>query len=237
MASISVRAFDFQDKVIRATGDGQFSVYDVLVAFGICLNLKRAQEVYSRIGTANPEVPAKCGYLKFPGKGQRETPVASEEAMYGILMLCPGHRGAEFRSWAANILANPDSAADLAIAKYKRQGKSDQWIRTRLESKIGRKAFTDTLKEHGVNGQGYALCTDAHNKAIIGMTAADYKKQHGVKSVRDSLPTPLIGATILLEEGSMHKIKKDNAQGNRECLNACEAQAEKMKAFLKDFIE
>lgn len=236
MSSISVRAFDFEDHVIRSTGDGRFSVYDVLVAFGVC-DKPNCQKVFKRINDGNPEVNPLWINLKFPGKGQRETPVANEEAMYQILMLCPGKRGAEFRAWAANILANPDSAADLAIAKYKRQGKSDQWIRTRLESKIGRRAFTDALKEHGVHGIGYALCTDAHNQAILGMSAAEYKEMHDVKSVRDSLDTPLIGATILLEEGSMHKIRKDNAQGNSECLKVCKTQANKMKAFLKDFIE
>jgi len=102
---------DFEGMAIRVTEDGRFSVYDVLVAFLKPTNRKGSagesinpRQVYKSLSDRNPEVVHFVDNLKFPGRGQRDTPVANEEGIYQILMLCPGKRGAEFRSWAAKIV-------------------------------------------------------------------------------------------------------------------------------------
>ena len=132
MSNLSVFAGEFDGTAIRVTEDGLFSVFDVLVAFGVADKKQNAQVVHNRIVASNSEVSTFCSNFKFPGRGQRETPVANEEGIYQILMLCPGKRGAEFRGWAAKIVrerreeeSNPELAytrgRQRAIATWKRQ--------------------------------------------------------------------------------------------------------------------
>ena len=90
MTNLSVFAGDYEGQSIRVTEDGRFSIYDVLVAFGITdkahaqETLKRAQDKYS-------EVVQSCSYFKFPGRGQRETPVADWGICEQILMILGKH--------------------------------------------------------------------------------------------------------------------------------------------------
>ena len=118
MSNLSV--FDFQGQAVRSTGDGRFSVYDVLVAFGCYPNTDTSRITFKRMIIEHSEVRSFCSDFKFPGRGQRETPVAAEEGMYQILMLCPGKRGAEFRAWAAKLVKErieEEQSGDLAYSR------------------------------------------------------------------------------------------------------------------------
>ena len=232
MSNLSVFAAEFEGSSIRATQDGRFSVYDVLVAFGVSKDHKRAQEVLKRISDKHFEVSAFCGNFKFPGRGQRETPITDEEGMYQILMLCPGQRGAEFRKWAAGILADPNKAMSLAVRKYLNQGKSPEWIHGRLEGILTRKQFTDILKEHGVTGLGYAACTDAINVGLFGKPAKELKEERGVIRTRDGLDEVEVAALGLTEALARKSIKNQQATGNSRCLDICQNSAAKVRKAL-----
>lgn len=58
-------------------------------------------------------------------------------------------------------------ARERAEKQYLKRGKTQDWVKTRLKGIDDRHGFTDTLKEHGVHGIGYAQCTDAINKPLI----------------------------------------------------------------------
>ena len=81
---------------------------------------KNPKQVWLRLTESHPEVVGKCDNLKFPGSGQRETPVAKDkEAAYYILGLLPGAVGRRYREHAAKVftqfLENPGQlAADIA---------------------------------------------------------------------------------------------------------------------------
>jgi hypothetical protein len=179
--------------------------------------------------TGNSEVTTFCSNFKFPGRGQRDTPVATEEGIYQILMLCPGQRGAEFRAWAAGILADPDKALTHAVSKYKRQGRSDNWIKARLDGKLNRRHFTDTLKDHGVEGIGYAKCSDAINVPILGAPAKQIQQVRGVVHTRDGLDDVELAAISLAEAVARRSIDQENRWGNSQCEEACGDAARKVK--------
>lgn len=71
----------FQDSEIRVTEDGRYSVYDVIKFCG-CTGERK---VWERLVERFPEVVTFCHKYKFPGKGQRETPVASREGILQII--------------------------------------------------------------------------------------------------------------------------------------------------------
>lgn len=73
------------DGSIRVTAAGQPSIFDMIKVLG---GQKAPHKCWERIAQANPEVVSKCQNLKFPGPGQRETPVArTKEDAYYILGL------------------------------------------------------------------------------------------------------------------------------------------------------
>jgi prophage antirepressor-like protein len=229
MNSLAVFEFDYSGSTVRSTEDRRFSVYDVLVAFGVADKPSNAKNVYDRLAASNLELTTICSKFKFPGRGQRDTPVATEEGIYQILMLCPGQRGAEFRAWAAGILADPDKALIHAVSKYKRQGRSDNWIKARLDGKLNRRHFTDTLKEHGVEGIGYAKCSDAINVPILGAPAKQIQQARGVVHTRDGLDDVELAAISLAEAVARRSIDQENRWGNSQCEEACGDAARKVK--------
>ena len=234
MNSLSFFTHDFGDHEIRVVGDGRFSVYDVLVAFQVT-DKAHAAETLNRIADKYSEVRDFCVNFKFPGRGQRETPVTDEEGMYQILMLCPGKRGAEFRKWAAGIIADPDKALDHAVRKYKRMGWSDQRIKARLEGKVARYRLTDTLKDHGVTHPfEYARCTDAVNVGLFGQTAKQLKASRHVKSTRDGLDDVEVAALTLAELKSGRTIEQFQAWGANQCEEICSDVAQKIRQALED---
>ena len=229
MNDLTIFEFNYGGSTVRSTDDRRFSVYDVLVAFGVADKPSNAKNVYDRLAASNLELTTICSKFKFPGRGQRDTPVATEEGIYQILMLCPGQRGAEFRSWAAGILTDPDKALTQAVGKYKRQGRSDNWIKARLDGKLNRQHFTDTLKDHGVEGIGYARCSDAINVPILGAPAKQIRQAQGVVHTRDALTDVQLAAISLAEAVARQSINEENRWGNSQCEEACGDAARKVK--------
>lgn len=229
---------DFEGMAIRVTEDGRFSVYDVLVAFGVC-DKPHCQQTLNRITGDYPEVNPKIVNLKFPGRGQRDTPVANEESIYQILMLCPGKRGAEFRSWAAKIVrerreeeSNGELAytrgRDRAIRVWKRQGYTDQHIAVRIKGIEARYQFTDTLQAHGVD-KSYeyaAIYLELH-----GQTAKELKAEMGLSqrdSFRDHCSMVATAAHMMAEVLATEDIEGNNLQGFRQCRDATQKAASRV---------
>lgn len=244
MSNLPVFAGEFDGTAIRVTEDGRFSVFDVLVAFGTADKKQNAKNVLDRLCSQYSEVSTFCSNFKFPGRGQRETPVATEEGIYQILMLCPGKRGAEFRGWAAQIVrerreeeSNPELAYSRgrarAIAAWKRQGKTDQEIQSRIEGIEVRHSFTDVLKAHGVaQPWQYAKITNAIYEELYGQTAAELKQSMGLtkgESLRDKFPRSHGIANSLAEALSSEKIEDNNLQGFKQCHEATQDAAARVK--------
>jgi hypothetical protein len=83
---------------IRVTNDGRFSVFDTIRVVG---GKKDPYNTWIRLCEGFPEVLTKCQDLKFPGRGQKETPVADTEGIFYIIGLLPGAAGHTYRETAA----------------------------------------------------------------------------------------------------------------------------------------
>ena len=125
-------------------------------------------------------------------------------------------------------IKNPSLSIDKAIANYQKQGKSLQWIQSRTDGQIMRHAFTDTLKSHGVAGNGYAICTNAIYRPIFSCTASNLRKIRSVTSsgnLRDNMSTVELMTVGLSEALASEGIERKDAYGNIQCANISEIAA------------
>ena len=107
MASMS--AFSALDEEalwqIRKTAENppRVSVYDVIGAM-TGLSSNNCSNVLRRLCDEFPEGAAGCSHFKFPGQGQRNTPVADARGIVEIIMLLPGRAAARFRKASADVV-------------------------------------------------------------------------------------------------------------------------------------
>ena len=88
---------------IRTTEKCDVSVIDVVMGVTGKTNNESA-EAFRRLCEAYPEVGKKVPHFKFPGRGQRETPIANLATMVEIIMLLPGSTAAAVRVEASKLL-------------------------------------------------------------------------------------------------------------------------------------
>ena len=110
---------DFGDDV-RFTPDGRISVYD---GIAYTTGHKNPRQVWNELSARLPEVVQKTDNFQFPGRGQRETPVATLQVFLEILITLPGRIAAEVREKAVRTLIrvmNGDpSLVDEIISRMK----------------------------------------------------------------------------------------------------------------------
>lgn len=83
---------------IRVTSDSRFSVFDTIEVVG---GKKNPRDAWDDLQLIHPEVVGKTDNFQFPGRGQRNTPVANTENIFYIIGLLPGAVGRAYREDAA----------------------------------------------------------------------------------------------------------------------------------------
>jgi hypothetical protein len=90
---------------IRKTAETppRVSVIDVIRAI-TGLSASNCHNVLQRVIESFPEVSRICSKFKFPGRGQRETPVADARGIAEIIMVLPGRAAKVFRHQTASVI-------------------------------------------------------------------------------------------------------------------------------------
>lgn len=106
---------------------------------------------------------------------------------------------------------DPDKAIEAAIAEYKRQGKSDDWINARIFGKLKRATFTAALKSAiaDITQEHYRLATDDIYLGLWQRTARNLKAEMGLHpkaNLRDHQPLPALHFQALAEDGCARKL-------------------------------
>ena len=130
---------------------------------------------------------------------------------------------------------NPDLIADRYISTYKKRGKSTEWIKQRLDGKLSRNAFTETLARHQVTGKGYGKCTNAIYKPLFGGDAIVIREKYGIekgKNIRDNLSQVQLVAIQFSETLASDDIEKNNRTGNAQCENASRKASDAVRQAL-----
>ena len=90
---------------IRKTAEDppKISILDVISTI-TGLETNGSSVVYTRLKEDFPEVATKSSHFKFPGRGQRDTPVTDAHGITEIVMLLLGKAAAHVRRQAATVL-------------------------------------------------------------------------------------------------------------------------------------
>lgn len=115
-----------------------------------------------------------------------------------------------------------DEIADRATPEQQ------EWLARRTAGKVARNQLTSTLAAHGVHGKGFADCTNAIYKPILGGKKSDICAQRGLPArtnVRDVMDLEQLTRTALAEIVARKRIARNNARGNATCAHECHVAA------------
>ncbi|MBK5722383.1 KilA-N domain-containing protein [Dysgonomonas sp. Marseille-P4677] len=121
---------------------------------------------------------------------------------------------------------NPDLIGERYINAYRKRGKSDKWIKARLDGKIKRKEFTACLANHGVESPlGFKKCTNAIYEPLYGEGGTslirEKKNLPDTAKIRDNMSELELSAVDFAETLARHNIEGKEIKGEKRCEAEC----------------
>jgi DNA-damage-inducible protein D len=122
---------------------------------------------------------------------------------------------------------NPAIAIKRAIVDYQLQGRSTEWIDSRLRTILSRKELTDEWQKRGIKeGFEYGLLTDVISKHTFGKTTKEYRDHKNLSknhSLRDNMSDIELILTMLGETSTRKIAQVKDAQGLEQNKEAAKA--------------
>lgn len=109
------------------------------------------------------------------------------------------------------------------------------WLAKRVQSTVARNMLTSTLAAHGVGGKGFADCTNAIYKNVLGGKKSEICAARGLRkstNLRNVMSSEQLIATSMSELVASKRIDVVNARGNHACTITCDSAASSVMALL-----
>lgn len=169
---------------------------------------------------------------------RRQTAVVYESGLYELIFRSNKPEAKAFRRWVTDVVLPTIRKTGAYVVDKRRQrylssGKDGEWIDARTEGIQARRGFTDILKDHGVNGAGYALVTNATYKGLFNASATGLREQLGLPSkvnIRDSLPLKDLVQVSFSEILTGEVLDNRQLQGNNQAVDAAYEVAAAVKS-------
>ena len=152
-----------------------------------------------------------------------KTQAATLEGIFRIIQSIPSKKAEPLKQWLAEVgsqrvdqMIDPELTFQMAVADYRRQGYSDQWINERMKSIMTRKALTDEWERVGIKEkQEFAILTNILTKAWSGMTTGQYKAFKGLtkENLRDNMTSVEVALNTLAEASTRELSQQRNSKG------------------------
>lgn len=129
------------------------------------------------------------------------------------------------------------TAGDVTLADEiadKATPEQQDWLAKRVAGKAARGQFTSALQAHGVTGKGFADCTNAIYRPILGGKKSEICAQRGLSrrtNLRDTMDLEQLTRTALAEIVARKNIERFNTRGNDRCAYECSRAAERVAAI------
>lgn len=238
-----VDQFILRGKNIRVDKEGFVSLNDIHRAAGF-RTTKRPYD-WQRNPTTNPLIIAT--YERVTGKsrkGYRMSAVyrATAEGTWAHPILAAAYAGylkpeleVEMREvWLRYRAADATLADDILQRATTEQ---NEWAGTRAIGRAKRNEFTKALSEHGVDGIGFALCTDAVYKTLLDGSAKQLRAKKGLPeraNLRDNLSKDELVYVMMGETMARLRIEGENPFGNAPCQTATKRSTGRLRAAIDE---
>lgn len=130
-------------------------------------------------------------------------------------------------------------AADVTLAAdiaERASPEKAEWLARRTAGIVARKSLTSTLARHGVQGKGYADCTNAIYVNVLGAKKSQVVQQRGLPAganLRDHMDAEQLVATAMSEIVARKRIVRGDAQGNDRCAAECFGAARSVMQLIR----
>ena len=113
-------------------------------------------------------------------------------------------------------------AIELERERYRQMGRSEEWISARLAAVSTRNILTDEWQDRGVQGREYGILTNTVHKGTFDVSVRQHKDKKGLDKgdLRDHMTPRELAFTILGEDMTTTELRKQDAQGFEENLDA-----------------
>lgn len=123
-------------------------------------------------------------------------------------------------------------AAEIAD---KAKPKDAEWLARRVQGTVARNQLTSTLAAHGVAGRGFADCTNAIYKNVLGGKKSEVCAARGLPkttNLRNVMNSDQLIMTAMSELVAKKRIEVKNQRGNSACEDSCDHAAHSVVQLL-----
>ena len=245
----------FDGKEIRSIWDAEkedyyFSVVDVIAALTDSVNPRKYWSVLKvRLKKEGSQVTTNCSQLKMlaPDGKLRMRDALDTEGIFRLIESVPSPKAEPFKLWLAKLgrerideVFDPEKAIKRAVDYYRKQGRGDKWIESRIKATLDRNKLTDAWQDAGITENfEYAILTNDIYKEWSGMTANEYKTYKGIRkeNLRDNMNDLEVAITNLGELATREITKNEKPYGldqNRKTAKRGGTLAKKAKDFFEE---
>lgn len=183
---------------------------------------KRDIELGVYLGTNCPQVEMKLGTGKI-----RKVLAANTETILRLIQSVPSKKAEPLKLWLAKVgndrikeIQDPSLAYNRAREYWKKQGRSDAWIKQRITGQDVRNKLTEYWKEHNVQeGEQFAVLTNIIHQEWAEIDTIEHKKIKSLKpshNLRDHMHEAELIITALAEFSTKHIAEHMQAEGFEE---------------------
>ena len=220
----------FEGKNIRIVWNEQEEKYYFAVAdiVQVMTDTTNPTDYLKKMRQRDKELSKGWGQIVTPllfqtAGGKQKINFADLEGIFRIIQSIPSKKAEPVKQWLAEVgaqrvdqMIDPELTFQMAVADYRRQGYSDQWINERMKSIMTRKALTDEWERVGIKEkQEFAILTNILTKAWSGMTTGQYKAFKGLtkENLRDNMTSVEVALNTLAEASTRELSQQRNPKG------------------------
>jgi DNA-damage-inducible protein D len=206
-----------------------FSIADVIE---ILTDSAKPKTYWSMLKKRDNQLVTICELLKMRAADNKfyKTDAANTDGIFRVVMSVPSPKAEPLRMWLAEQgtrtleeTANPELLTQRQIELYKLKGRSEEWIKERMNSITTRTKLTDEWQQRGVQeGKEYSILTAIIAKGTFDVTSTEHKDIKGLKSqnLRDHMTDLELVLTALGEAVARTVTIDTDAQGFDENKDA-----------------
>ncbi len=213
-----------------------FSVVDIVQVLTQQSDFKTARKYWNklkeRLKKEGSQSVINCNRLKMTAADGKNylTDAATAETLLRLVQSVPSPKAEPIKLWLAKVgyermqeMADPALSLDRARETWKKHGRSEKWIESRMTGQETRNKLTDYWAKHKIKkGDEYAILTNIIHQEWADVTVQAHKKLKGLESqnLRDHMTEAELIFTALAELSTRQIAESVEASGMGENKDA-----------------